>query len=121
MDVMKARPITACLSAIDCYSESRMGQFNVSIAPAGKAHLQRGRSGRVTLVALILLLAPSFGRSRSVPPPQTNAATLREAGNAKNVILGAAADPSHLNEPEYATTLAQQFRQLEPENQMKFQ
>ncbi len=47
--------------------------------------------------------------------------SLRTAGFDRNLILGAAADPSHLGEPQYADTLASQFRQLEPENQMKFE
>jgi endo-1,4-beta-xylanase len=52
--------------------------------------------------------------------PKAAAATLRDAGLARNVILGAAAAPAHLAEPEYSSILAAQFRQLEPENQMKF-
>ncbi len=95
-----------------------MRQPKVSIASAGKEPFKRGR---VTFAALCLLLVPTFSQSQSAPSPHSNPATLREAGNARNVIVGAAAAPSHLDEPEYALTLAQQFRQLEPENQMKFQ
>jgi endo-1,4-beta-xylanase len=72
----------------------------------------------------LLLAIPYGGRgqvggSSSAPRP-TNGATLRTAGEAKNVIIGAAADPRHLTEADYANTLASQFSQVEPENQMKF-
>jgi endo-1,4-beta-xylanase len=53
-------------------------------------------------------------------PPPAHRTTLRAAGAAKRIILGTAATPSHLDEPLYASTLAEQFLQLEPENQMKF-
>jgi endo-1,4-beta-xylanase len=95
-----------------------MPKFGIIIAPAEK---DRSKRSRVTLFVLYVLLLPSLGQSQSAPSPQTNAATLRDAGKARNVILGAAAAPSHLDDPEYADILAQQFRQLEPENQMKFQ
>ena len=52
---------------------------------------------------------------------QPHASTLRHAGSASNVIIGAAADPRHFDETEYESTLVEQFDQLEPENQMKFQ
>ena len=51
---------------------------------------------------------------------QPHASTLRHAGSASNVIIGAAADPRHFDETEYESTLVEQFDQLEPENQMKF-
>ncbi len=95
-----------------------MRQLSISIAPAEKDGSKRSR---VRVCVLYPLLVPSFSQSQSAPSPRTNAATLRDAGKARNVILGAAAAPSHLDDPEYADILAQQFRQLEPENQMKFQ
>ena len=51
---------------------------------------------------------------------QPHASTLRHAGSARNVSIGAAADPRHFDETEYESTLAEQFDQLQPENQMKF-
>ena len=65
---------------------------------------------RVFLSAL--LIAPAIAQTST---------TLRQAGTARNVIVGAAATPSDLGEPDYANTLTSQFRQLEPENQMKFE
>jgi endo-1,4-beta-xylanase len=65
------------------------------------------------IAALSLMVVPR--------PVAGQAETLRQAGAAKHVILGAAADPRHLAESDYASTLATQFDQLEPENQMKFQ
>ena len=112
----EALPDPVLFVGIDCYIGSRMLPFKVRISPAKKEHLRRSR---VAFVALYLLVIPSLSQSQSAPQ-RTSPATLREAGKARNVILGAAATPSHLDEPEYALTLAQQFRQLEPENQMKF-
>src|SRR5664279_1694617 len=78
---------------------------------------------RFSLALGLLCGAPgSYGQSVAVPPSPRPAmgATLRSAGSAKNVILGAAAAPSHLVEAAYASTLGSEFSQLEPENQMKF-
>ena len=58
---------------------------------------------------------------RAQSPTPSSLGTLRQAGATRSVIVGAAADPHHLPEPDYAGTLATQFAQLEPENQMKFQ
>jgi endo-1,4-beta-xylanase len=38
----------------------------------------------------------------------------------RGIRIGAAADPEHLTEADYAATLAREFNQLEPENVMKF-
>jgi endo-1,4-beta-xylanase len=74
----------------------------------------------IAVLSLALIAETSnaqAGGARQSPAPAT---TLRQAASAKNVIIGAAAGPRHLNEPDYAAILAQQFSQLEPENQMKF-
>ena len=73
-------------------------------------------------IALLLWIVPgSYAQGAAVPlaPPAAPGATLRNAGRARNVIVGAAADPKHLGETAYASTLASEFSQLEPENQMK--
>jgi len=44
---------------------------------------------------------------------------LRELA-ADRLRIGAAVEPAHLEEPEYAATLAREFNQVEPENAMKF-
>jgi endo-1,4-beta-xylanase len=74
----------------------------------------------MALAAALMMLASSASRGQQKEAPQADAATLRQAGRAKNIIVGAAADPGHLGEAEYANTLANEFGQLEPENQMKF-
>ena len=76
-------------------------------------------------VGLVLVcLSPIGGicQSSSAKPgsPAIPTTTLRDAGTAKDVIIGTAADPGHLGETPYAATLSTEFRQLEPENQMKF-
>jgi len=70
------------------------------------------------VLALQLLPVEVLARGKNGAQPTDE--TLRQAGSAGNVIVGAAADPRHLDETEYASTLAAQFAQLEPENQMKF-
>lgn len=88
------------------------------------ANLKCSLTGRVFITAAVLLLIPSVSRSQAGavnPSQRSEPASLRAAGAARNIIVGAAADPRHLGEAEYANTLADQFRQLEPENQMKFE
>jgi endo-1,4-beta-xylanase len=46
--------------------------------------------------------------------------TLREAAAKRGILIGAAAAPRYLAEPEYASILASEFSQLQSENAMKF-
>ncbi|HEY6467973.1 MAG TPA: endo-1,4-beta-xylanase, partial [Candidatus Acidoferrales bacterium] len=46
--------------------------------------------------------------------------TLRHAGEAHHILIGAAAASAHLPEPEYAAILGMEFSQLQAENEMKF-
>lgn len=88
-------------------------------------------SSSLKLFALGILFAPALalagcggGGSDPVTPPVSTppaSTTLRATGLAHGIIMGAAADPAHLSESNYATTLGSEFRQLEPENQMKFE
>ena len=48
------------------------------------------------------------------------AQTLRSLADARNVHFGTAVAPAHLGEEDYATLLAREFNQVEPENAMKF-
>jgi len=45
--------------------------------------------------------------------------TLRSAAAARGILIGAAVDPRHFDEPDYAATLAREFSQIQPENAMK--
>ena len=67
----------------------------------------------------LLWTTSAWAQGTNAKPPSGQNATLREAGSAKNVIIGAATDRRHLREAAYASTLAAEFRELEPENQMK--
>lgn len=71
---------------------------------------------------LSAFVACGSGGGTYSPPitPPTTSITLRLAGEAKGVVMGAAADPAHLGESFYASTLGSEYRQLEPENHMKF-
>lgn len=46
--------------------------------------------------------------------------SLRSLAAERNLRIGTAVEPSHLNEPAYAATLAREFNQVQPENSMKF-
>jgi endo-1,4-beta-xylanase len=46
--------------------------------------------------------------------------TLRGAAARIGLLVGAAADPAHFSEPEYAATLGREFSMIEPENAMKW-
>lgn len=45
---------------------------------------------------------------------------LRELAGQREIRIGAAVDPAHFAEPDYAQTLAREFNQIQPENAMKF-
>jgi GH35 family endo-1,4-beta-xylanase len=74
----------------------------------------------LVLIGMTCTCSRGTHSSAPAPPPVAKIATLRDASSMRNVIIGAAADPTHLGEAPYASTLATQFDQLEPENQMKF-
>jgi endo-1,4-beta-xylanase len=46
--------------------------------------------------------------------------TLRQAADRDGLLVSTAVRPSHLPEPEYASTLAREFNMLEPEDAMKW-
>lgn len=52
--------------------------------------------------------------------PAAYTQTLRDLAAARNIHIGTAVTPSHLNEPGFAKTLAREFNQVEPENSLKF-
>ncbi len=75
-------------------------------------------------VALLVLCVIAFQTNsvslkRSQAPPKSN--TLRQAAEARHVLIGTAAAPRYLDEADYSAILGSEFSELEPENQMKFQ
>lgn len=83
-------------------------------------HSSRWRISLYESAALGFVLAISFALTlpaAAQTPPQT----LRQAGEARHIIVGTAADPAFLSEPEYAAILGSEFSGLEGENQMKFE
>ena len=66
-------------------------------------------------LAGFLILAAS-----PVPPALPTAPTLRQAADARHVLVGTAAASHFLSEPEYASVLGSEFSQLQAENEMKF-
>lgn len=83
-----------------------------------------GRLGRrlpVAAAALLLCTTPACGggATLSAPPPNP-ATTLRQAGDAKGIKIGAAAQSGYLTEDTYPTVLANEFSQIEAEYEMKF-
>jgi endo-1,4-beta-xylanase len=74
-------------------------------------------------IATAVLCAVALERGVAAPKPHTagtEAATLRQTGEARHIIIGTAAASRLLNEPEYAAILGSQFSQLQAENEMKF-
>lgn len=65
-------------------------------------------------VALVLTLIPTRDAAPRAP------GTLRDAAVRIGLLVGAAVDPRHFSEPEYADTLAREFNMVEPENAMKW-
>jgi endo-1,4-beta-xylanase len=69
---------------------------------------------RASIAALLCVLAVS---SSAAPPAEL---TLRQAGDARHVTIGAAAASAHLVEADYSAILGSEFSQLQAENEMKF-
>jgi endo-1,4-beta-xylanase len=79
------------------------------------------RSSTVVVVALVsVFILHGYGGPPATRPAPQASATLRQAGAAHNVIIGAAAASPHLSDPDYATILGSEFSQLQSENEMKF-
>ncbi len=80
--------------------------------------LARGKT--LPLLLPILVMTACGGGALAPRPTPTPISTLRDAGDAKGIIVGAAAQPQLLSEAPYAATLRTEYRQLQPENAMKF-
>jgi len=78
---------------------------------------------RIATAVLICGLAFQSGpaslkaQTDATPPA---AATLRQAGEARHIKIGAAAASGYLAEPDYSAILGSEFSQLQPENETKF-
>ena len=76
---------------------------------------------RLSLCALVCVLISLIAGAADAAAQKPNATeTLRGAAQRSNLLMGAAADAGYLSEPLYSSTLAAQYSQLEPENEMKF-
>jgi endo-1,4-beta-xylanase len=67
-----------------------------------------------------ILLAVTLSACLGAAPAADAPRTLRVAAEAHHLLIGAAAGAKALDDPEYASILAKEFSQLEPENEMKF-
>lgn len=53
--------------------------------------------------------------------PSTGVTSLRQEAGKKDILIGSGAiNPTYLNDPEFATVLANQFNSISPENEMKW-
>jgi len=68
-------------------------------------------SGIVIAAAVAAMVAPT---------PADHQPSLAEAAGRLGLLVGAAVDPAHFSEPDYAETLAREFNMVEPENVMKW-
>ncbi len=95
-----------------------------ALALQGKS-AERPATAVAAIAACGLLLATGVagcGGSSSTSSQTTTGATatLRDAAQKHSLLVGAAVDSNHLSETLYASTLAREYSQLEPENEMKF-
>jgi endo-1,4-beta-xylanase len=67
-----------------------------------------------------LLLAIAFAPGAASPQANPTATTLRQAGEARHINIGAAAASAFLAEADYSSILGSEFSQLQAENEMKF-
>jgi len=72
------------------------------------------------LIAIVCMGGCGGGGTTITPTPIPVPQTLRGAAQQHNLLMGTAADSAYLGEPLYASTLAGEYSQLEPENEMKF-
>ena len=63
----------------------------------------------VILVALVALAFPPMAANRDL--------SLRDEANRLGLLVGAAVDPKHFSEPDYAGTLAREFNMIDPRTQ----
>ncbi len=88
---------------------------------SGKSHsgsLRRiSRQAWCSLAVTILFCGFSAPAS---PRPLPAAGTLRQAGDARHILIGAAAASRFLGDEDYSSILGSEFSQLQAENEMKF-
>jgi endo-1,4-beta-xylanase len=89
-------------------------------------YFRRGKQNRRRLFAAVAISLACLAGLQTLtagPKPKSNpsdASTLREAGDARHILIGTAAASTYLAEPLYASTLSSEFSQLQAENEMKF-
>ena len=72
------------------------------------------------LIAIVCMGGCGGGGTTITPTPIPVPQTLRGAAQQHNLLMGTAADSAYLGEPLYASTLAGEYSQLEPENEIRF-
>ncbi len=77
------------------------------------------RKGVLLVLCVIAVQTNSASLKGSQAPPKSS--TLRQAAEARHILIGTAAAPRYLDEADYSAILGSEFSDLEPENQMKFQ
>lgn len=72
---------------------------------------------RTIMAASLCVIALCSGAASPKPPADS---TLRQAGDAHHILIGAAAASAFLSEADYSSILGSEFSQLQAENEMKF-
>src|SRR5271163_4754565 len=72
-------------------------------------------------LACVVAIQPSAASAQTAAQTAALAtSTLRQAGAARNILVGTAAASAYLSEPDDAAILGSEFSQLQAENEMKF-
>jgi endo-1,4-beta-xylanase len=79
----------------------------------------RDRAGMKKSVHFVMAFA-ILAALAATTVPANQEPSLREAADRIGLLVGAAVNPDHLSEAEYAGTLAREFNMVEPENVMKW-
>src|SRR5260370_12832263 len=77
------------------------------------------RKGFLLVLCVTAVQTSSASLERSQAPPKSS--TLRQAAEARHILIGTAAAPRYLDEADYSAILGSEFSELEPENQIKVQ
>jgi len=108
-----------------CFARCSLIAYKVSGSRPGNivthrpTHLRETAMKSFITASFAIALLAVIGESTEVPC--TGVSTLKEEAQRRNVLIGSGAiNPSYLDDPQFATVLAEQFESLSPENELKW-
>ncbi len=100
--------------------EAKIGRHHMPMIFTRRHYRHLGSIAAITALAVLFLIAVQIGIARPKAKTASSDGTLRQAGDARHILIGTAAASMYLSEPSYTSTLGSEFSQLQAENEMKF-